>query len=130
MSASGLVKSAKCRREVGERPTYGSPVIRELFEDVGSAPEAARSVPRRQGAVLQTCCLVGSSSRPNWGLASDDGPCISHACLNHEDMDSRSAAARLRNLEGLRRSASASTHGPLSLTNRMRRSPSPGSRSK
>jgi len=32
--------------------------IRELFEDVASAPEVARDVPRRQNAVLQTCYLA------------------------------------------------------------------------
>jgi hypothetical protein len=32
--------------------------IRELFEDVASAPQAARDLPRRQNAVLQTCYLA------------------------------------------------------------------------
>jgi hypothetical protein len=51
--------------------------IRELLEDVASAPAAARDLPRRQDAVLQTCYLAthavaGALSRYGAGLRQDD----------------------------------------------------------
>jgi hypothetical protein len=51
--------------------------IRELFEDVASAPQAARDLPRRQNAVLQTCYLTthavaGTISRYGAELRHDE----------------------------------------------------------
>ena len=51
--------------------------IRELFEDVASAPQAVRDVPRRQNAVLHTCYLAthavaGTLSRYGAELRQDE----------------------------------------------------------